>query len=60
MDINFVEFHWAAFLGNRIVWDNSKQGSPSGSTNCDASVIAASLSFFAAVANFIALAQRRN
>ena len=60
MDINFVEFYWAAFLRNHFVWANSKQGSPFGSTSREASVIAASLSFFAAVANGIALAQRRN
>ncbi len=57
VDINFVEFYWADFLRNRIVWDNSRQGSPLGSTNGDASVTAAPLGFFAAVANGIALAK---
>ena len=57
VDINFVEFYWADFLRNRITWDNSHQGSPFGSPNGDASVTAAPLGFFAAVANGIALAK---
>src|SRR5258707_13443957 len=57
VDINFVEFYWADFLRNRIAWDNNATGSPFGSTNGDASVTAAPLSFFAAVANGIALAK---
>lgn len=57
VDINFVEFYWADFLRHRITWDNSKQGSPFGSPNGDASVTAAPLGFFAAVANGIALAK---
>lgn len=55
MDINFVEFFWADYMRNRIVWDNSLSGSPITSTNGDASVTAAPLSFFTAVANGIAL-----
>jgi hypothetical protein len=57
VDINFVEFYWADFLRHRIVWDNLETGSPFGSTNGDASVTGAPLSFFAAVANGIALAK---
>jgi hypothetical protein len=57
VDINFVEFYWADFLRNRITWDDTKTGSPYGSPNGDASVTRAPLSFFAAVANGIALAR---
>ena len=57
VDINFVEFFWADFLRDRIVWDDSKSGSPYGAPNGDASVTAAPLSFFTAVANGTALAR---
>ena len=57
VDINFVEFFWADYLRNRLGWDNTLSGSPYGSPNGDASVTAAPLSFFAAVANGIALAR---
>ena len=57
VDLNFVEFYWADFLRNRIVWDDTLSGSPYGSANGDASVTAAPLSFFTAVANGIALAR---
>lgn len=57
VDINFVEFYWADFLRHRITWDNSRQGSPFGSPNGDASITAAPLGFFAAVANGIVLAK---
>lgn len=57
VDLNFVEFYWADFLRNRIVWDDTLNGSPYGSANGDASVTAAPLSFFTAVANGIALAR---
>ena len=57
VDINFVEFYWADFLRHRIVWDETRTGSPYGSGQGDASVIAAPLSFFTAVANGIALAR---
>lgn len=57
VDINFVEFYWADFLRNRVVWDDTKTGSPYDSTNGDASVISAPFSFFTAVANGIALAR---
>jgi hypothetical protein len=56
-DIFFVEFFWADYLRNRIVWDDSKTGSALGSGNGDANAIKAPLSFFAAVANGIALAK---
>src|SRR5204863_6374791 len=57
VDINFVEFFWADYLRHRIVWDDTLAGSPFGSANGDASVTAAPLSFFTAVANGIALAR---
>ena len=55
VDINFVEFFWADYLRDRIDWDDTLSGSPFGSPNGDASVTAAPLSFFTAVANGIAL-----
>jgi len=57
VDINFVEFYWADFLRNRIVWNDAKTGSPYGSTNGDGNLISAPLSFFAAVANGTAFAR---
>ena len=57
VDINFVEFFWADYLRDRIDWDDTLSGSPFGSPNGDASVTAAPLSFFTAVANGIALAR---
>src|SRR5882672_4187457 len=57
VDINFVEFFWADYLRHRVVWDDTLTGSPYGSPNGDASVTAAPLSFFTAVANGIALAR---
>lgn len=57
VDLNFVEFYWADFLRNRILWDDTLSGSPYGSANGDASVTAAPFSFFTAVANGIALAR---
>ena len=56
-DINFVEFYWADFLRNRVTWDNTATGSALSTTNSDRNLIAAPLSFFAAVANGIALAK---
>ncbi len=56
-DINFVEFYWADFLRNRVTWDNTATGSTLSTTNSDRNLIAAPLSFFAAVANGIALAK---
>jgi len=56
-DINFVEFYWADFLRNRVVFDNSKSGSVVDSGKADANLIAAPLSFYAAVANGTALAK---
>jgi len=55
VDINFVEFYWADYLRNRVEWDDTLTGSPFGSPTGDASVTRAPLSFFAAVANGIAL-----
>lgn len=57
VDINFVEFYWADYLRDRVVWDDSKTGSPQGAAAGDASLISAPLSFFAAVANGTALAR---
>jgi phosphodiesterase/alkaline phosphatase D-like protein/2',3'-cyclic-nucleotide 2'-phosphodiesterase (5'-nucleotidase family) len=57
VDINFVEFYWGDFLRDRVVWDDTKTGSPQGAAAGDASVISAPLGFFAAVANGIALAR---
>ncbi len=57
VDINFVEFYWADYLRDRIVWDDTLSGSPFNSPNGDANVISAPLSFFTAVANGIALAK---
>ncbi|MEO7318445.1 MAG: ParB-like protein [Chthoniobacteraceae bacterium] len=57
VDTNFVEFSWADFLRNRILWDNTKTGSALSTTNSDRNLIEAPLSFFAAVANGIALAK---
>ncbi len=56
-EIHFVEFCWADFLRKRIVWDNAKAGFPLGSTNPAANVMGASLGFFAAVANGIAMSR---
>jgi autotransporter-associated beta strand protein len=56
-DINFVEFYWADYLRNRVVFDNSKSGSALGSGKADANLISAPTSFFAAVANGTALAK---
>ena len=56
-DINFVEFFWADFLRNRVVWDDAKSGHALGSGFGDANAISAPLSFFAAVANGTALAR---
>ena len=57
VDINFVEFYWADFLRNRVVWDNTKVGSALSTTNSDRNLIEAPLSFFAAIANGNALAK---
>lgn len=56
-DINFVEFYWADFLRNRIMWDDTKTGHALGSGQSDANLISAPISFFAAVANGTALAK---
>jgi autotransporter-associated beta strand protein len=60
-DINFVEFYWADFLRNRIVWNNQLPGCGLDATDPACSgrknLIAAPISFFAAVANGIALAR---
>jgi len=57
-DINFVEFYWADFLRNRVMWDNTKSGHALGTTGVnDANLISAPISFFAAVANGTALAK---
>ena len=60
-DINFVEFYWADFLRNRIVWNNTLAGCALDATepacNGKKNLIAAPISFFAAVANGIALAR---
>ena len=56
-DINFVEFYWADFLRNRVVFDDSHSGSPLGSGKPDANLIAAPIAFYAAVANGTALAK---
>ena len=56
-DTNFVEFYWSDFLRNRIAWDNTATGHTLGSGQNDANLIAAPLSFFAAVANGTALAK---
>ncbi len=57
IDINFVEFYWSDFLRNRITWDDTATGHALGSGQPDASLISAPLSFYAAVANGIALAR---
>lgn len=57
VEINFVEFFWADFLRHRIIWDDTRTGSPYGANNGDANLISAPLGFFAAVANGIALAR---
>jgi autotransporter-associated beta strand protein len=63
-DINFVEFYWADFLRNRVVWDNTLAGCALDATEpaCKGkkNLIAAPISFFAAVANGIALARSEN
>jgi len=56
-DIFFVEFFWADYLRRRVVWDDTLPGWPLGSANSNANLVAAPLSFFAAVANGIALAR---
>ena len=60
-DINFVEFYWADFLRNRVVWNNAAPGCPLDSSDAACvgkkNLIAAPVSFFAAVANGIALAR---
>lgn len=56
-DVNFVEFFWADFLRNRVVWDDTKSGHATGSGFGDANAISAPISFFAAVANATALAR---
>ncbi len=57
LDTNFVEFFWADFLRNRVVWDNTTTGSSLSTANNDRNLIAAPISFFAAVANGNALAK---
>ena len=52
-----MEFYWADFLRNRVVWDNTKTGSALSTTNNDRNLIAAPISFYAAVANGNALAK---
>ena len=54
-DINFVEFFWADYLRNRVVWNDAGSGHPLGSGFSDANAISAPVSFFTAVANAIAL-----
>jgi autotransporter-associated beta strand protein len=60
-DINFVEFYWADFLRNRVVWNNTLAGCALDATEpaCigKKNLIAAPIAFFAAVANGIALAR---
>jgi autotransporter-associated beta strand protein len=64
-DINFVEFFWADFLRNRVVWTDTAAGTALGSdasvyntaANGQANLIGAPISFFAAVANGTALAK---
>jgi len=51
-DINFVEFYWADFLRNRVVW-NDNAAIIAGNEN----LISAPLSFYLATANGIALAK---
>ncbi|MEI6787149.1 MAG: Ig-like domain-containing protein [bacterium] len=60
LDINFVEFFWADYLRNRIVWDDTKSGHALGSGYGDDNAISAPVSFFAAVANGIALARSQD
>ena len=55
VDTNFVEFYWADFQRDRVVWDDTKSGTALGSGQPDANLVKAPLSFFAAVANGIAL-----
>ena len=63
-DINFVEFYWADFLRHRVVWNNKLAGCALDATEpaCmgKKNLIAAPISFFAAVANGIALARSEN
>jgi autotransporter-associated beta strand protein len=60
-DINFVEFYWADFLRNRIVWNDNLSGCALDSNDAACAgkknLIAAPVSFLAAVANGIALAR---
>ena len=56
-DINFVEFYWADYLRNRVVWDDAKPGSPLGSSSVDGNLIEAPFAFYTAVANGVALAR---
>ena len=60
-DINFVEFYWADFLRNRIVWNDTIAAcaldTSDAACNGKKNLIAAPVSFFAAVANGIALAR---
>ena len=60
-DINFVEFYWADFLRHRVVWNNKLPGCSLDATELACTgkknLIAAPISFFAAVANGIALAR---
>jgi autotransporter-associated beta strand protein len=49
-DVNFVEFFWADFLRNRVVWNDN-------AAVTSANLINAPVSFFAATANAIALAK---
>jgi len=60
LDINFVEFFWSDYLRNRIVWDDTKSGHALGSGFGDANAISAPVSFFAAVANGIAMARSQD
>ncbi|MEI6515044.1 MAG: Ig-like domain-containing protein, partial [bacterium] len=60
LDINFVEFFWSDYLRNRIVWDDTKSGHALGSGYSDANAISAPVSFFAAVANGIAMARSQD
>jgi hypothetical protein len=51
--INFVDFFWEDFFRNRVVWNDGLAPTGNGDTNA----INAPLSFYAAVANGIALAK---
>jgi hypothetical protein len=59
-DVLFVEFYWADYLRNRVIWDDSKTGSPLDSGAGDANAVSAPLSFFAAAANGIALSRSKD